>query len=64
MAGAAERYGFRRVERVHLAVGASGVVATVTGVTHRYPRDVRVPAAVAAHLVARGVPLTVERSGR
>lgn len=56
----AARYGFRRVERVHIRTRDGVRVATVTGVTHRYPRVVRVPVSVAARLVAAGAPLLVE----
>jgi hypothetical protein len=57
----AARYGFRRVECVHLRVTAGGAVATVTGTAHRYPRSVRVPLTVAHRLIAAGIPVTVER---
>lgn len=55
----AVRYGFRRVECVHLRTVDGGVSATVTGTTHRYPRSFRVPLSVARRLVAAGAPLTV-----
>jgi len=58
----AARYGFRRVEHVHLRVANGASVAIVTGIAHRYPRSVRVPFSVAARLVAGGTPLTVERT--
>jgi hypothetical protein len=54
------RYGFRRVERVHLRRVDGGLSATVTGITHRYPRSVRVPLSVARRLIAAGAPLTVD----
>ena len=57
----AARYGFHRVEHVHILVGNGFAEATVTGICHRYPRAVRVPLRVAARLVAAGAPLTVER---
>ena len=55
-----QRYGFRRVEHVHIRLDNGHSVATVTGVVRRYPRTVRVPFGVAARLVAAGAPLTVE----
>jgi hypothetical protein len=61
-AAVAARYGFRRVEGVHIRIGRGGAVATVTGIAHRYPRSVRVPLAVADCLVAAGTPVTVERA--
>ena len=64
MNDAASRYGFRRVDLVHIRVENGTSVATVTGVAHRYARPVRVPLSVAAHLVAAGAPLTVERCDR
>jgi hypothetical protein len=57
----AARYGFHRVEHVHILVGNGFAAATVTGICHRYPHAVRVPLHVAARLVAAGAPLTVER---
>ena len=58
----AARYGFRRVEHVHVRIDNGASVATVTGIAHRYPHSVRVPLSVAARLVAAGAPFTVERS--
>jgi hypothetical protein len=56
----ASRYGFRRVEHVHIVLGNGSSLAMVTGVCHRYPRSVRVPLHVATRFVAAGAPLTVE----
>lgn len=56
------RYGFRRVECVHILVTNGHAVAEVTGVVHRYPRTVRVPLSFASRLVAAGAPLTIERT--
>jgi hypothetical protein len=54
-------YGFRRVDRVHIAVDRSGqATADVTGILHRYPRTVRVPLSVANELVLAGAPLDLE----
>jgi len=57
----AARYGFRRIESVHLRVGDRTSTATVTGIAHRYPCSVRVPLSVAHRLVAAGARLTIER---
>lgn len=54
------RYGFRRVECVHILVDNGRTVAEVTGVVHRYPRTVRVPLRFASRLVAAGAPLAIE----
>lgn len=56
----ASRYGFRRIERVHITSSKTTSTATLTGVAHRYPSSVRVPLEVAARLIAAGVPTTVE----
>jgi hypothetical protein len=56
----AARYGFRRVERVHVVVNDGVTLATVAGIVHRYPRCVPVPLSVAIELVAAGARLTVE----
>lgn len=56
----AVRYGFRRVECVHLRTADGAVSATVVGVTHRYPRSIRVPLSLARRLVVAGAPLTVD----
>jgi hypothetical protein len=54
-------YGFRRVDRVHIAVDRSGhAAADVTGILHRYPRTVRVPLSVANELILAGAPLDLE----
>jgi len=54
-------YGFRRVDRVHIAVDRSGhASADVTGILHRYPRTVRVPLKVANELVLAGAPLELD----
>jgi hypothetical protein len=63
LAGVAARYGFRRVERVHLRVDGRATVAMVTGVVHRYPRTVRVALPIASRLVAAGAPLVIEHVG-
>lgn len=57
----ATRYGFRRVERVYIHTLDGARVATVVGITHRYPHSVRVPLSVAGRLVAAGAPVTIER---
>jgi hypothetical protein len=59
VAEVAIRFGFRRVEHVHIVVGEP-TTAMVTGICHRYPHSVRVPLAVAARFVAAGAPVTVE----
>lgn len=59
---AADRYGFRRVERVSIRIGHAGTVATVTGVAHRCPRTVRVPLTVAHSLIASGAPFDIDRA--
>jgi hypothetical protein len=57
-------YGFRRVDRVHIAVDRAGhASADVTGILHRYPRTVPVPLSVANQLVLDGVPLDLEVEG-
>lgn len=57
----ARRYGFRRVDRVHLIVGNGATAAKVTGVTHRYPHSLPAPLSVAARLIAAGAPLSIEQ---
>lgn len=58
----AARYGFRRVHHVHIVVDGAAT-ATVTGITHRYPRTTQAPLSVAAQLVAAGAPLSIEQVG-
>jgi hypothetical protein len=58
----AARYGFRRVEHVHIRINNGDSSATVLAIAHRYPRSIRVPLAVAMRLVAAGAPATIERA--
>lgn len=57
---AAARYGFRRVNHVHVELTDGRARASVVRVAHRYPRATPVPLRVAAELVAAGAPLTVD----
>jgi hypothetical protein len=56
--------GFRRIEHVHIEVGAGYTTAEMIGTAHRYPRTVRIPLRTAARLVAAGAPLRVTGVGR
>jgi len=58
----AERLGFRRLEMIHVVVDDDGQRAYARGVSHRLPRTVPIPTALATEAIASGVPVrTVDR---
>lgn len=54
--------GLRRLDEVHIHVGAGYTTAEMTGTAHRYPRTIRIPLRTAARLVAAGAPLRITRT--